>query len=220
VVSIDLAAFDIAGTTVEEHGLVYEALADAVRAGGADPSREQVETWMGADKRTAITALLEGHGDVEETFRDFRRLLGEHYAARPPKAMPGAVETFAALRESGAKIALTTGFDREVTDLVLGTVGWDDDVLDAVVCTEDVPLGRPAPYLVFRAMEWTGVTDVRRVLVAGDTERDVEAALNAGVGTVVGVRSGGVDDATLRLDPRVVVVDSVRDLAALVDVPA
>jgi phosphoglycolate phosphatase-like HAD superfamily hydrolase len=51
------------------------------------------------------------------------------------------------------------------------------------------------------------------VLVAGDTERDVAAGLNAGAGVVVGVRSGGSADATLKLDPRVLVVDSVRDLS-------
>ena len=212
MVSIRLAAFDIAGTTIEEHGLVYEALAEAVRTGGGDPTQAEVATWMGADKRTAITALLHGRGDVERTFQLFGRLLRDHYASRPPRPMPGVVDLFATLRESGVRIALTTGFDRAVTDLVLASVGWDEGVLDAVVCTDDVPQGRPAPYLIFRAMERTGTTDVRTVLVAGDTERDVESGLNAGAGLVVAVRSGGSADETLRIDPRVVVLDSLRDL--------
>jgi hypothetical protein len=36
--------------------------------------------------------------------------------------------------------------------------------------------------------------------------------LNAGAGAVVAVRSGGSTDEMLRLDPRVVVLDSLRDL--------
>ncbi|WP_275003379.1 hypothetical protein [Promicromonospora iranensis] len=39
--------------------------------------------------------------------------------------------------------------------LLLERLGWQDGVIDAVVCTDDVPAGRPAPYLVHRAMERT-----------------------------------------------------------------
>lgn len=55
---IELAVFDIAGTTVDEGGTVYRVLADTVRALGADPSDSQIERWMGAGKREAIAALL------------------------------------------------------------------------------------------------------------------------------------------------------------------
>ncbi|MGN6607281.1 MAG: phosphonatase-like hydrolase [Jatrophihabitans sp.] len=212
---IDLAVLDIAGTTVEEHGLVYEVLAEAVRGQGGRPSADEVAAWMGADKRTAITALLDGRGDVDAAFADFRTRLERSYRERPPQALPGVEDVIAALRKDGVRVALTTGFDRDVTELVLGAVGWGDDLLDAVVCTEDVPAGRPAPYMVFQAMQRTGATDVRRVLVAGDTPRDVSSGLNAGAGLVVGVRSGGVDDAALLLDPRVRLLDSLADLRTL-----
>ena len=212
---IDVAVFDIAGTTVEEHGAVYEVLAETVRAMGADPSPADITMWMGADKRTAIAALLGGHGDVDAGFADFRNRLERAYRERPPQPMPGVTDLFVLLRSRGIRVALTTGFDRDVTRLVLDAVGWGDEQLGAVVCTEDVPAGRPAPFMIFRAMERTGCTDVRRVLVAGDTPRDIEAGLNAGAGLVVGVRSGGVDDAALTLDPRVSVVDGVADLPGL-----
>jgi phosphoglycolate phosphatase-like HAD superfamily hydrolase len=62
---------------------------------------------------------------------------------------------------------------------VVDILGWQDK-LDAVVCTEDVPQGRPAPYMIFRAMEATGVTNVAQVLTAGDATRDLESGTNAG----------------------------------------
>ncbi|EGD56172.1 hypothetical protein SCNU_04926 [Gordonia neofelifaecis NRRL B-59395] len=34
---------------------------------------------------------------------------------------------------------------------------------DAVITTDDVPAGRPAPYMIFRAMERCGVASVRGV---------------------------------------------------------
>jgi phosphonatase-like hydrolase len=215
---IDLAALDIAGTTVEEGSAVYRALHDAVRRHGSTAEVADVARWMGADKRTAIRALLELGGDpsaVEPTFVDFEKLLREAYEETPPVPMPGVLDAFAALREQGARIALTTGFSAEVTDLLLDRLGWADGLLDAVVTTDDVPAGRPAPYLVHRAMERTGVTDVSRVLTVGDTVLDLEAGTNAGAGLVVGVLSGGVPREVLEAAPHTHVVAGVADVPAL-----
>jgi len=215
---IDLAALDIAGTTVEEGGAVYRALHDAVRRHGSTADVADVARWMGADKRTAIRSLLGLGGDptaVEPAFADFERLLREAYDATPPTAMPGVLDAFAALRDQGARIALTTGFSADVTGLLLERLGWSVGVVDAVITTDDVPAGRPAPYLVHRAMERTGVTSVRRVLTVGDTVLDLEAGTNAGAGLVVGVLSGGVPRAVLAAAPHTHVVDSVADLPSL-----
>lgn len=196
---IRLAALDIAGTTVDDDGAVYRALADAVRAYGVDPSPRDVARWMGAGKRDALAALLRPAGStapsdetVDAAFGEFRRLLDAAYRQRPPRPIEGVPDTLRALRERGVKVALTTGFDRDVVDAVLGAVGWDAQDLDAVVCVDDVRAGRPAPYLVFHAMESTGVDDVAAVLVAGDTPRDVESGVRAGAGLVVGVLTGEV----------------------------
>ncbi|AQZ60674.1 phosphonoacetaldehyde hydrolase [[Actinomadura] parvosata subsp. kistnae] len=209
---IELAVLDIAGTTVEEHGAVYLALEEAVRAAGGTPSAADIERWMGADKREAIAALLTGSptgGPSRETsggpsgetidaaFADFRARLRAAYAARPPAPLPGVPEAIGTLRAAGVKVALTTGFDREVTTELLKVVGWEHGVLDAVVCVDDVTTGRPAPYMIFRAMEATGVHDVGRVLTAGDTVRDLEAGTNAGARVVAGVLTGSQDAATL-----------------------
>nr|WP_240972517.1 phosphonatase-like hydrolase [Nonomuraea sp. FMUSA5-5] len=195
-----MAVLDIAGTTVEEHGAVYLALEEAVRAAGGTPSAADIERWMGADKREAIAALLTGEPAAEvidAAFADFRARLGAAYAARPPAPLPGVPEAIGTLRAAGVKVALTTGFDREVTTELLKVVGWEHGVLDAVVCVDDVTTGRPAPYMIFRAMEATGVHDVGRVLTAGDTVRDLQAGTNAGARVVAGVLTGSQDAATL-----------------------
>jgi phosphoglycolate phosphatase-like HAD superfamily hydrolase len=46
-------------------------------------------------------------------------------------------------------------------------------------------------------MERLGIHHVARVLVAGDTTRDLEAGTNSGAGFVVGVLTGGQDAAAL-----------------------
>jgi phosphonatase-like hydrolase len=219
---IELAAFDMAGTTVQEHQAVYQALYDCVVAAGARPTAADIQTWMGAGKREAITALLSLDGaaapsdpTVDAAFADFRTRLAEAYRAQPPTPMPGVLDTFSRLRAAGIKIALTTGFDREVTDDLLATLGWDDGTIDAAICISDVTAGRPAPYLIFRAMEATGVMNVARVLVAGDTVRDLEAGTNAGAAFVIGVLSGGVDEATLAATAHTHILPSVADVPDL-----
>jgi phosphonatase-like hydrolase len=213
--SIELAALDIAGTTVQEHGTVYLTLRQSVEAFGATPAQADINRWMGADKREAITALLGGPDLTEKAFADFKARLTAAYAADPPTPLPGVPEAIARLCADGVKVVLTTGFDREITESLLAALGWSNGVVDAVVCAEEVGAGRPAPYMIFRAMQLTGVTAVRAVLAAGDTALDLQAGTNAGAGLVVGVRTGGADEATLQQAPHTHVLDSVADLPGL-----
>ena len=69
--------------------------------------------------------------------------------------------------------------------------------------------------MIFRAMETTGVADVRTVLVAGDTVRDVEAGRNAGVEIVVAVRTGEVGAGALAAAGPTEVLGGVVDIPDL-----
>ncbi|WP_433216043.1 phosphonatase-like hydrolase [Microtetraspora malaysiensis] len=232
--TIELVVLDMAGTTVEEHGAVYQALAEAVTAAGGRPTEADIQRWMGASKREAITRLLaESTGQdpdeatVDAAFADFRARLDKAYRDRPPTPLPGVPEALARIRAAGVKVALTTGFDREVTTELLATLGWrvapgaapvdvaDGVVIDASVCVDDVPVGRPAPYMIFRAMEATGVWDVARVAVAGDTVRDLQAGTNAGARLVVGVLTGKLDAVGLGAERHTHLLPGVADLPEL-----
>ena len=219
---VDLVVLDIAGTTVQEHGSVYVALHDAVAAAGGEPSSLDVAHWMGADKHEAIAALLST--DLRTRAGVTRRSLSstktsaleQAYRQRPPTPMDGVPQALARLRRQGVKVALTTGFTREVTSSLLGSLGWDDAVVDAVVTVDDVRDGRPAPYMIFRSMEVAAVTDVSRVLVAGDTTRDLQAGTNAGAGFVVGVLSGAMTAAALGRVRQTHLLAGVGDIPHLV----
>ncbi|MEE2522456.1 phosphonatase-like hydrolase [Pseudarthrobacter sp. J75] len=221
---IELVALDMAGTTIDEHGDVYRALEDSVVEAGAQVSAENLQAWMGADKTEAIAALLELGGVradaalVERTFGRFREILAGFYAANPPVPLDGVEEALRSLKASGIKVALTTGFSRDVADPILATLGWEvggGGLLDAVVTSDEVPRGRPAPHMIHRAMERTGVMDVSAVIAAGDTVNDLQAAANAGV-MGVGVLTGKLDADALGQCPNLAILDGVKDLPALV----
>ncbi len=220
---IKLVACDMAGTTIDEHGDVYVALARCVEETGVRTTPEAVQEWMGADKVEAITALIEGGGGtatpaaVEAAFTRFKELLVEFYVANPPVALAGVEDAFRELRRRGIKVALTTGFSRDVAEPLLERLRWSvgsDNLLDAVVCSDDVAAGRPAPHMIHRAMELTGVQDVRAVMAAGDTVNDLAAANNAGV-TAVGVLTGKLGREDLAAHPHHHILDGVKDIPAL-----
>lgn len=222
---IELVVLDMAGTTIEEHGAVYVALHDAVAAQGGDVTDAQVQDWMGTDKRVALRALTElgGAGTlddaaVEHAYDTFRELLAERYRQRPPRPILGVPEALANLRAEGVRVALTTGFARDVAEPLLATLGWaiGGDLIDAAVCVDEVAAGRPAPYLIFRAMERTGVVAVDRVLAAGDTIVDLQAATNAGVRAAVGVGTGKLSLDELSLHPHTHLLASAAELPGLV----
>lgn len=221
---IELVVLDMAGTTVDEHGDVYRALEGSVTATGATVSAEDLQTWMGADKTEAIAALLELGGVtatpelVARQFDLFRALLAEAYAKNPPVALPGVETALKTLKSRGIKIGLTTGFSRDVAAPILETLGWgigEGQLLDAVVTSDEVAAGRPAPYMIHRVMEATGVHHVRNVVAGGDTVVDLQAGTNAGVLTL-GVLTGALNRAQLEEHPHDWVLDGVADLPSVI----
>ena len=220
--TIRLASLDMAGTTIDEGGAVYAVLRDAVeRATGVDVPDDLLSRWVGTDKREAIVGILPGLGQdlgrTDAIFTAFSDDLATAYAADPPVLLPGIAETVGQLRASGVKVALQTGYRREVAEGLLEAVGWKvgHDV-DALVTAEDVTASRPAPYLVFRTMEATGIVDVREVLVAGDTVNDVTAGTRAGARFVVGVLTGAHTEAELGAARHTHLVPSLVDVPALI----
>jgi phosphonatase-like hydrolase len=225
--AVDLAALDMAGTTVDEGGLVYRVLdatvADAV---GASVPVDLLQRWKGTSKREAIRGLLEGvdadasDGAVDKTFAFFTERLISAYRETPPTPFPGMIEAFATLRRAGVKVALQTGYSADIVESILAGLGWAvgpsaSAIVDTVVTSDLVPAGRPAPYLIFRCMEQTAVTDVRRVLVAGDTPHDLHAGTNAGAGLVVGVGTGSFALDQLAGSPHTHLLESAADLPSL-----
>jgi phosphonatase-like hydrolase len=216
--ALELVVFDMAGTTVEDGGEVPAAFAAALAEHGVHVTPAQIHAVRGAAKRQAVLELTpEGPDRAERaarTYDAFKRDLAARFKSGV-KAVAGAREAFEWLRGQAVKVALNTGFDRDITELLLGALGWDNKVVDAVACGDDVPSGRPAPYLIFRCMERTGVASVHRVAVVGDTILDLQAADNAGVKWNIGVLSGAHRREQLEQQPHTHLIASVAELRAV-----
>lgn len=216
--AIRLVVCDMAGTTVKDGGEVASAFTAALADHGVEASAAQISAVRGASKREAIAALIAPkYGNdlrqVEAVYAAFKTHL-QRVFTREAQPVPGAAETFAWLRERGIQLALNTGFDRDITMLLIDALAWRETA-NAVICNDDVPQGRPAPYMIFRAMELTGTANVRHVLNVGDTVSDLQAAHNAGVAVSVGVLSGAHTREQLAREPHDYLIDSVAGLPGL-----
>lgn len=190
-----LAIFDMAGTTIDERDEVYRLLREAAEREGAQFSDETFQHFMGTEKHWAIGQLL-SEGGVEPTeevheraWQWFREELNRSYTAQPPRPLEGIEELFSQLHDRGIKVGLTTGFSREIVDLILVSMGWGPELIDATAAGDEVEAGRPEPYLIQEVMRKLAVTDTAAVISSGDTRADVVSAQRAGV-TSVGVLTG------------------------------
>jgi phosphonatase-like hydrolase len=188
---------------------------------GINYTETELEEWKGASKREVLRHFVKlqrgpspgAEEEVAAVYAEFRRRLERRYRERGVPPMPGAAETFAWLKARGIKIATTSGFYSEVSTLILQLAGWSE-TFDANISSSDVLVGRPAPFMIFRAMEATGVSDVRDVMNVGDTPLDLQAGTNAGAGQVIGVLTGIHRKERLQREPHTALLTSVAELPA------
>lgn len=221
---IQMVVFDVAGTTVDDAGgAVLRCLIEAARAYDLPGSDDELNALMGMNKREVFDLLSARRypndaesagrtaGDALATFIERMR----SYYDRSLKPIPGAEETFTYLRNRGIKVVTDTGFDATINNMVMEKLNWPGRLTDLAVCSSDVARGRPAPYMIFFAMERLGIFDVRQVMKIGDSPADLEEGYNAGCGEVIGVLSGAHRAATLGPCRHTRLIQSVADLPGL-----
>lgn len=215
---IELVVFDIAGTLIEDHDEVTFAFHSALEQHGIFADFAELREFKGGAKREVIRHFVQrerGGTDerlVEAAFADFRRVLEEDYQA---VAIAGVDDALRQLRERKIQIATSTGFYRELRDAIVARLGWTA-IFDANVCSDDVSRGRPAPEMIFRAMELCHVADAGNVMAVGDTPLDLQAGTAARCGAVVGVLTGVHPGQRLEREPHTHIIGSAAEIAALI----
>jgi phosphonatase-like hydrolase len=215
---IRLVILDIGGTIIEDHGEVPNAMHDALARHGVDVTFAEIGDWRGASKREMVrhfVQLRKGSADpklVGYIYEQFVQQVNKAYEKVRP--IDGAEEAMSQMRRDGYILATTTGFDRPVTDAILGRLGWKPFFV-ASITSDDVVEGRPAPYMLFHAMEAARVDNVADAIAVGDTPLDIQAARNGGLAAAIGVYSGAATEARLRKEKYSHILASVASLPTL-----
>lgn len=253
---IKLVVLDWAGTTID-HGCFgpVQPFVEVLKRNGVTVSAADVRGPMGIDKKEHLRALLalphaakqwaDHHGgaeledgDVDRLFEEMKPLAVESVKAHT-QLIDGVREMASELRRRGLKIGASTGYFAEAAEACHQAAAEQGYRPDAAFCASDVTAGRPAPFMIHRNMDATGVYPAGSVLKIGDTVPDIEEGLNAGcwsVGVVLTGSEMGLTPAELEKLPASErarrtdaireklldagahdVIDSVRDVPALID---
>ena len=209
---IQLVVCDMSGTTIQDNNEVQNCFAAAADRTGLKAEAADLLAMMGWSKKSVFQALWaqqlgqdhpEYAAKVEASFGLFKNILEDHYRTQPVYPTEGCLDLFEWLRSQGIKIALTTGFYREVTTIILNRLGWDQglnpDYLgakDSVIQISLTPSeifnqeGRPAPFMIQKAMYRFGIVDAKSVVNIGDTPSDLASGINANCLFSFGVTNG------------------------------
>ncbi|WP_395309872.1 phosphonatase-like hydrolase [Mycobacterium sp. AMU20-3851] len=217
---IELTVLDMAGTTVADDGLVLHAFDEAASAVGVpatgaerDTARTYVLDTMGQSKIEVFRHLFGSEDRAQQANSTFERVYADSIEGGV-SAIPGAAEAITRLRDAGLKVALTTGFSPSTQQRIIDELGWAE-IADVVLAPGQGGRGRPYPDLVLNSLLRTGIDDVAKVAVLGDTSSDILSGLRAGASIVAGTLTGAHDAETLSGAGATHVVATVADFADL-----
>ena len=192
-----LIIFDWAGTLVDFGCCApLAAFHRAFENAGLPISDEIARKPMGAHKRDHVREILhyaeiadrvrsELKREPDETlvqaiYDDFARLLPAELLVHAAP-IPGAIDTLHWLRKRGIRIGSTTGYIRAMMDVLEPVARASGIEPEVVICADEVPQGRPAPWACFRIAEQCGVYPLSRCIKVGDTPADMAEGRNAGM---------------------------------------
>ncbi len=224
--SIELVVFDIAGTTVADKGNVNDFFRKAFSNAGIIVGANDVNEVMGYRKREAIEIIVEKYdfgfendaGLIDAIHEDFTKQMVTFYETYEGLSrLPFAEKVFLELQRNKIKIALNTGFTRVITTPILKRLGWDKAAfINAVICSDEVPEGRPHPYMIQHLMQTLKINNTENVVKVGDTKVDIEEGQNAGCGVVVAVTTGAYTKEQLVKYQPDYIIDSLQILPSLI----
>jgi phosphonoacetaldehyde hydrolase len=197
---------DWAGTTVDFGSLApARTLQQVFARAGIQLTEADARRDMGLPKRDHIRSILSipavrdawqsvrGHtpadADVEEVYQAFIPLqfscLGEYSTL-----IPGVVDAVQRFRERGLKIGSTTGYTREMLEVLLEKSESAGYKPDCSLVPGDVGAGRPHPLMIYEIAVRLQVYPLAAIVKVGDTPADIAEGLNAGAWSI-GVAATG-----------------------------
>lgn len=197
---LEAVVLDWAGTTVD-FGSVAPArtLEKLFASRDIALSDSEIRRDMGLPKKEHIRGILSMprireawariHGDppadpeVDAMYAEFIPMQFS-CLAEYSSVIHGVPETVAALRERGLKIGSTTGYTREMVDLLLESSAREGYVPDCSVTPGEAGSGRPHPYMIYKCAIRMQVYPMSAIAKVGDTPADILEGLNAGAWSI------------------------------------
>lgn len=204
--------FDMAGTTVDEKGLVYKTLKNIIKDAGFDVNDNEFHKFHGVKKYDIINSFTKDDIHSMELFNKFEKQLKEEYFnSNKVDVMPYTFETFDKIRNKGDIVCLNTSYPRDITSRLINKLNLNYSIHD-YICSDDVPNGRPHPDMINYLANKYNIENCINVIKIGDTVVDIEEGKNAGTGEQIAVLTGADSRETLEKASPTRIIESLKDL--------
>ena len=203
---VEAIIFDWAGTTVDYGCFApVSVFMEIFKNKGITLTMEEVRQPMGLSKVEHIRVLLQmervrnewisiygkapEEQDVQEMYADFEPMLMD-VLPQYSEVIPGVAELVDFLEKKNIKIGSTTGYTAEMMKVVSEQAKKNGYAPHTIVTPNDVPAGRPYPWMCYKNALNLQVYPLSRMVKVGDTVSDILEGRNAGMWSI-GVLKGG-----------------------------
>lgn len=229
--NIKLVVFDLAGTTIYDDGSIALCFQQAMQQFGYTVPVDVINPLMGYKKPQAIQLMLEKYEPdaskitaelVATIHEQFEQNMIDYYEQLPVvQALPNAERVMMALQKAGIKVGLNTGFSRAIANVIVDKLGWMyHGLANYLVASNEVPAGRPHPYMIQRMMEQAGISNPKEVIKIGDTEVDVNEGKAAECLYAIAVTTGAFSREQLLPYTPDFILDDLAELLPILQIEA
>ena len=215
---INMIVCDMAGTIIQEKGIVYKSLFNTVKLIKPNLEMSEINKFYGCNKKEVIDFFV----DVEKMNSpeivknnlnsEFNYYLKQEYKNNKNVTLihPNLPSFFNALRDQDIKIALNTGYNKEIQKLLIDNFNLNE-CIDDFISSEEVSRGRPYPHMLTKLLRRNNITDPSTVIKIGDSIPDILEGKNANTKTVA-VLSGAEKKVNLEDYKPDFILDTIMDL--------
>jgi phosphonoacetaldehyde hydrolase len=189
--NVGYVMLDCSGTTMDRYvdapAIVF---VEAFRKYGLDITMPEARAPMGLRKDLHIKAITQiasvrerfvakfgrepNQGDVEAIFADFvPTQIALLKKGNYHELLPGVADVVKDMQKQGIKIGVTTGFTRDMMDILLAGAAKQGFIPDTACAGNEVEMPRPTAYMVIKNLERMGVYNLenamRRTIKVDDT---------------------------------------------------
>jgi len=197
---IKCIVFDWAGTTID-YGCRAPLLVfiENFKKIGIPISINEASQPIGMLKIDHIRELIKNERIKNEFFLKFKAIPNENnvielnslfepelFKILPKHSIPipNVLKTIDNLRTKGILIGSTTGYTKEMMNIVMPNAANYGYSPDYMISSSEVKIGRPAPFMMFNNAMNFGIFPMTNLIKVGDTLADIKEGKNAGSWTV------------------------------------
>ena len=232
-----MMVFDMAGTVINEGGLVYKTLYQTLDQFHVPVCENEIKYWHGANKYEALDYFLKRSvmkngaifhidkyniTDLERDEFHFLRptlhhlfdknLKDVYFSKNSVKFIDDNLPSlFCKIRENNIIIALNSGYSKEIQEIILHNLHFKE-IIDDYISSDVVQKGRPEPYMINTLMRRNNIIVPEQVIKFGDTKNDILEGQNARCGESIGVLSGAANRDDFESVGATIILDSVMKI--------